>query len=298
MKRVIFFLCAALVLAVGFSDLISKTIPLKTSAESRSLIFNHGLHAEMECAVCHAAATTSKAGKDHLLPGHNNCSECHDVDTDTECATCHIGDPGAGPSIEYSSKFNHESHVNAGVACATCHADLDGMLPKDAVGHFPAMAECMKCHTEKLVTNDCALCHTPDEELRPQDHMLDWLTLHGAAAAEAQNNCAVCHSVADDCQSCHNGDAVSSPHPRNYIARHGQEAHMSEMRCGVCHEEQGFCNECHSAMNILPAGHYRPGWATASGGIHADEAKFDLQSCMACHDSPGSSPVCATCHGE
>jgi hypothetical protein len=299
MKRLLFFLCAAVVLTISFSQVISKTVSQISVAESRGLRFQHGLHADVNCVGCHTMAKTSMTGEDNLFPTHDQCMECHDVDSDNECATCHIGDPDSGPSIhDYSKKFNHAAHANAGLACAACHDDLDGKLPAELMGHFPGMNECMQCHTEKLVTNDCALCHLPEDELRPQDHMVDWLTLHGAAAAESQTSCAVCHSVADDCQSCHNGDAISNPHPKNYIARHGQEAHLSDLRCGVCHEQRDFCNECHRAMNILPAGHYRPGWVTASGGAHADEAQFDLESCMACHDSPGTTPVCATCHGE
>jgi hypothetical protein len=300
MKRVLFFLCTALVLAVGFSDLISKTVLPITAAESRRLIFNHGLHVDNECTYCHVNAKTSKAGLDDLLPTHDNCGECHDVSDNKGCVTCHLDEnPAAGPRVkDYSPKFTHAAHVDAKLTCTNCHADLDTPLPTETIGHFPTMAECMKCHTEKLVSTDCALCHLPDDELRPKDHMLEWLSLHGAAAAESQASCTVCHSLAEDCQACHNGDAVSSPHPRNYIARHGQEAHMSEMRCSVCHDEQSFCNECHKAMNILPAGHYRPGWATTSGGKHAEEAQFDLQSCIACHDTPGKTPVCATCHRE
>ncbi|RQV93840.1 hypothetical protein EH220_07890 [bacterium] len=299
MKRLAFFLCAALILAVGFSEVISKTAPRMTVAESRGMRFQHGLHADMDCADCHTNAKTSTSGHDNLFPTHDQCMDCHDVESDNECATCHIGEPDSGPAIFfYSEKFNHAAHADAGVACATCHQNLDGLVTADVMGHFPAMAECMQCHTEKLVTNDCAMCHMPEDELRPRDHKLDWLTLHGAAAAESQNDCAMCHSIANDCQSCHNGDALTNPHPKNYTSRHGQEAHLSDLRCGVCHEQRDFCNECHRAMNVLPAGHYRPDWATASGGVHADEAKFDLESCMACHDTPGTTPVCATCHGE
>ena len=299
MKRLAFFLCAAIVLAVGFSEVISKTTPTTTVAESRGMRFQHGMHVDLECADCHMAAKTSMTGSDNLMPTHDQCMDCHDVDSDDECATCHIGDPDAGPVIDkYSKKFSHKAHADADLACAACHEDLDGPVEAGVMGHFPGMEACMQCHTDKLVSNDCLICHTADEELRPQDHMQDWLTLHGAAAAESQTSCAVCHSTADDCQSCHNGDAISNPHPKNYISRHGQEAHLSDLRCGVCHEQRDFCNECHRAMNVLPAGHYRSDWATASGGVHADEAKFDLESCMACHDTPGTTPVCATCHGE
>jgi hypothetical protein len=299
MKRLCFFLSAGLVLAVSFSNVISDTVSKMTIAESRGLHFQHGLHTDMDCADCHTEAPRSMSGIDDLFPTHAQCGDCHDVDSDDGCATCHIGDPDAGPRINsYSKKFDHSAHVDAGVDCATCHTNLDEPVGDAMLGHFPEMAECINCHTEKLVTTDCQLCHLPDEDLLPKDHKLEWLTLHGIDAAESQNSCTMCHDIGNDCQACHNGDAVSSPHPRNFLSRHGHDAHLSTMRCGVCHEQRDFCNECHAAYNLLPSGHYRSGWVTAGGGAHADEAKFDLESCMACHDSPGTTPVCATCHGE
>lgn len=271
-----------------------------TSAEARQLIFSHDLHTmevELECAACHAAES-STTGWDDLLPRHEQCSDCHDVEDD--CAMCHRSDPELSPRIrEYSPKFNHSSHIEAGkLSCAECHSDLDDPLPENLIGHFPDMTECMNCHSVKLVSNECSDCHLPTEDLLPVDHKLDWVNLHGLSASISQEECSQCHSVAEDCQACHNGDAVSSPHPRNYVSRHGHDAHLSDLECGVCHDQREFCNDCHRSFNVLPAGHYRPGWLTASGGDHSTEAKFDLESCMSCHEDPDRQPVCAHCHGE
>jgi len=45
-----------------------------------------------ECSECHTAVLESISLKDRLLPDHENCSDCHEVDDDEECATCHIDD--------------------------------------------------------------------------------------------------------------------------------------------------------------------------------------------------------------
>ncbi len=284
-----------------------KQWPLVSSAESRQLKFSHKLHVDengQACEVCHANATASTSGFDDLLPTHAECATCHEVDDQNECSKCHLSaSPSLSPRVNsYSEKFDHARHADkAELECSACHTDLDGGLPANSVGHLPNMAQCMSCHEQKLVKNECATCHMPYENLKPRDHENDWTHFHGAAAEVPGANCAMCHSaqtVANDCQSCHQGDPVLNPHPRNYVFRHGQDAHLSDMRCGECHEQRNFCSECHTAMNILPANHFKPGWVSASGGSHGEEAEFDLESCMSCHDRPATEPVCASCHGK
>lgn len=308
----LFILAGVLVLAslLGFHDATArKPWPMVGSAEARHLKFSHAFHldeAGAACADCHEAASTSKSGEDDLLPTHAECAKCHSVDDQNQCSMCHLdANPVGSPRVSgYSAKFNHELHAGqAELECNVCHQDLDGKLDAATAGHFPTMTACMQCHTDKLVANDCSRCHEPDDELRPRDHHNDWVRLHGMTAADGEDKCNQCHtatSIAGDCQSCHAGDQIVHPHvhPRNYVFRHGQDAHLSDMRCATCHEQRDFCAECHTAMNVLPAGHYRPGWLTATGGEHGQEAEFDLESCMSCHDRPHESPVCATCHTE
>lgn len=302
-KRFALGLCFAGIFVAAVLAQTSHSGKPVTAAAARGLIFDHAFHrtdAELECAACHAA-TTSTTGKDDLLPGHGQCGDCHGVDDTDECSMCHLADePGLSPRVrEFSPKFNHEVHIAQGkITCDACHTDLDAPLPPEQVGHLPMMSQCMTCHDQKRVTNECAACHLPTEDLEPADHKLNWEFLHGISASTSQEECALCHSVAEDCQACHNGDEVSSPHPRNYVSTHGLDAHLSDIACGVCHEQRDFCNECHRSFNVLPADHFRPGWVTASGGDHSDQATFDLESCMSCHETPNQEPVCAQCHGE
>ena len=282
----------------------------KTFAERHELNFSHTLHVEtngMECVACHAGVTQSATGYTNLLPLHPQCADCHDVEAPNNCSMCHTSaTPTAQLAItDYSERFSHCLHLDrAKLECATCHvspAHLDQPLAVGQVGHFPKMTDCMSCHEQRKAANDCATCHMPWEKLTPRDHMVEWLSRHGAvASAEEENRCNQCHGQSNivSCQSCHNGDQVLSPHPRNYVARHGQDAHLSDLRCTTCHETQDDCNACHQQMNVLPAGHFRPGWVTQDGGDHATQAEFDLESCMSCHDIPKQEPACVRCHGK
>lgn len=286
-----------------------KTPAPQTSAERRGLRFSHGQHTEAgaECAKCHNAKA-SQDGWDDLLPGHKQCSECHDVQAADQCKTCHLSDkPEAGPRItRFSPRFGHVRHLEkGGLACDACHTKLDEPLDGARAGHLPHMPECMECHNQKLVKNDCAVCHLPADQLRPRDHTLNWIYKHGVTAAgERDEACNICHGTQQtrvmQCETCHQGDAISSPHPRDYVTRHGADAHLSDVQCSSCHEQRDFCVSCHRANNLVPPNHFPASrWANRQdGGDHTSQASFDLEGCMACHDVSGQDPVCAQCHGK
>jgi hypothetical protein len=288
---------AALLLALASS---AKPEATQTAAERRGLNFPHQLHETqgLGCDACHTNAAASATGADDLLPGHPQCQDCHDVTDAKNCAMCHRGEPGAGPRVSaYSPKFSHQRHLDKGkLGCTVCHANLDQPLVAGSPGHLPVMVECMACHNTKSVKNDCATCHLPKDDLVPADHKLNWVYNHGAGATADQDACHVCHST-DDCQRCHNGDAIFSPHPRNYVSRHGQDARLSDLSCTTCHDRQDDCNACHAQNNVVPVDHFQPGWVNRTdGGKHGEQASFDLESCIACHDDPNQQPVCARCH--
>jgi hypothetical protein len=281
-----------------------------TMAEQRGLIFSHTLHVEsngLDCATCHVGVEKSRTGGDNLLAGHSQCAACHDVAAPSTCTMCHLSaTPAPQPPIsDYSAKFGHLTHVaSAKLECAACHQDLDTPAAADHRGHFPSMSECMACHEQHQVSTACATCHTSTENLKPRDHLVNWLNSHGTEASlEQESRCNQCHnrigSKAPDCQNCHNGDPVVSPHPRNYMSRHGQDAHLTDVTCTVCHEGLDDCNTCHREMNVYPSNHQRAGWAIpGEGGEHTSEAAADLESCMSCHETPGHDPVCVRCHGK
>ena len=55
--------------------------------------FSHSFHSDLaECADCHSAVSESISLNDRLLPDHDDCSNCHEVDDDEECSTCHANE--------------------------------------------------------------------------------------------------------------------------------------------------------------------------------------------------------------
>jgi Cytochrome c7 and related cytochrome c len=55
--------------------------------------------------------------------------------------------------------FSHEIHnKKAGVECATCHGPV---ASRNSLGQEKsiAMTDCMRCHDQYKVSNDCDLCH-------------------------------------------------------------------------------------------------------------------------------------------
>ncbi len=57
-------------------------------------VFSHGAHEEVACVSCHTDVTKSEATHDVLLPGVNNCRECHADPgaadhVPSDCITCH-----------------------------------------------------------------------------------------------------------------------------------------------------------------------------------------------------------------
>jgi hypothetical protein len=54
--------------------------------------FDHSQHGLVDCASCHAAATTSQQSSDVLLPGIATCRSCHHSGAEaaeSRCFECH-----------------------------------------------------------------------------------------------------------------------------------------------------------------------------------------------------------------
>jgi hypothetical protein len=257
----------------------------------------------------------------------NDCAYCH---TDPDNIV-------AGPVMDREIIFAHNQHVAmAGVECTTCHAgienvDLGSSMP------LPAMATCNTCHNDRKATNACESCHTDFVNLFPADHSeSNFLRNHkdmtrlGALDA----SCQTCHTETF-CQQCHQGaglkgftkrDLTTEPrgktstrdgkdqmvlqnaHELNYRFTHGFDAKSRQSDCASCHVQETFCVECHQAggnitqLTFKPASHAVPGFTTlgpgSGGGLHADEARRDIETCMSCHNVEGADPTCMTCHTE
>jgi hypothetical protein len=258
----------------------------------------HAVHAENDvaCEKCHPAAT-STAGTDNLLPPMETCAECHDVTDETTCGQCHANPqaPAAAPRVTtLAQKFSHAKHLGPSADCGVCHGPGGKYEPA-----LPEKSICRRCHETAPGLADCGVCHATDETRRPATHTMQWLSLHASEARVDEGRCMVCHTQTD-CQECHAGDNVRPRvHPLNYEYNHALEARSSELTCSACHEDPQFCQACHLENYVMPENHSRADWTAGSlGGRHAEEAEFDLESCVACHDGGQAAPVCARCHGR
>ncbi len=306
LKAPILLIVSPLMIAFVFQ----ARLPAGLVAETSELIFDHVRHVEDEglvCDDCHSGVESSASGLDNLLPNKDVCSDCHEVDDEAECGTCHSNVDEAKPLTpitDYSEKFTHEGHLGTGLECQDCHAAV--LRPVDpvvgAVGALPTMINCVDCHEQKSASLECSTCHMPSEDLRPVTHAADFLRVHGVLArADAHDaldrmQCQTCHQESY-CQDCHEGDNLDRlTHPLNYQFTHALDARGQERACVTCHADPVFCADCHIDNQVLPQNH-RPGWSnTIDGGMHRFEAAADLNSCISCHQD-NADQVCQPCHG-
>ncbi len=268
------------------------------------LIFSHQLHIEeneIECQTCHTKSEESITGSEDLLPTRAICGNCHDVDDEDNCKTCHGKMiPRALPRIQdYKEQFSHKKHIESGQDCQKCHEDK---IHKNIILPYilPDMNRCIECHRAEAVTHRCETCHIPEEIQKPVNHTSDFIHSHGdlgknESIGSSEKSCSTCHEP-PYCQNCHEGDNLDrKTHPLNFQFTHALKAQGKEMECSVCHTEKQFCIECHRDNNVLPHNH-TAGWAiTNVGGRHRDEAINDLESCMACHEQ-NAELICQKCH--
>ena len=137
------------------------------------IAYNHSLHVEgegLECIDCHAYVEQLPRA---TLPELEICLDCHDVDPISEEESAeeailieHIESEREiawqrvyeVPDHVY---FSHRRHVVSGeLECATCHGDVGSFTEPvtEAFMEF-TMDDCMDCHNDNGVTNDCLTCH-------------------------------------------------------------------------------------------------------------------------------------------
>jgi hypothetical protein len=189
----------------------------------------------------------------------------------SDCLACH----------DKVSEKTFSASVHGGMSCTDCHAGITEIPHKTPL---PAV-DCATCHTE----NFCQQCHGPVElkGFGRKDLSGDPRPWTGPKDQPAQTT-------------------VQRVHDLNYRLTHGIDARSRQSDCATCHNVQEFCVECHQAggnvnqFKFKPASHTLPGWTTlgtgSGGGLHAQEAQRDMESCVGCHDVPGQDPVCLTCH--
>jgi len=303
----------SVILIVGFfllqphaSDYI-RPDPVR-SASIENLTFSHERHViqeELECLDCHGSAEDSETGADNLIPDHETCEDCHEVEEEDNCVQCH--ENGDAPVeliriVDYNRKFSHNKHLEVDLSCVTCHDSMPEKTDVDPIV-LPSMVACLDCHEDRSVSVTCQTCHLGTDRLTPPSHEGDFRRVHAdlsrfdANLIDGEKTCQTCHQD-DFCQDCHESENVDErTHPLNWEFTHALEAQSAEVTCQSCHSELTFCAECHSQNLIMPHSH-TPGWVNrieGDGGRHRLEALNDIQTCMSCHVDDAD-VICGTCH--
>ena len=268
--------------------------------------FSHSLHHDLvDCQDCHTAIIESNSLKDRLLPNHDNCAQCHDVDNGDECTTCHYEDTFEALTQKESNLiFSHNLHVkNSEMNCESCHKGLNEVdYSWQSAGARASMETCYSCHNNKTVSsNACESCHISTVNLLPQDHKVtNYIHNHKFAAREFNANCAMCHDD-QSCYECHvsttgitenntandfyqpfypsnyvdgsKQQAIQRVHDLNYRYTHGIDADGKTTECQTCHQIETFCVECHQSeggdyafSGMVPASHLKPTFETIGVG--------------------------------
>jgi len=170
--------------------------------------------------------------------------------------------PQMRSTADARGKFDHQRHAkplaSLRVTCLDCHRfdaqietsneGLADELSRSAL--FPGSTPCHFCHRESATKmtgapDACATCHENLRPLRPADHDVAWLKVHGSMARVEPERCGSCHRQAE-CISCHQSrDSIQTlVHERNFRFFHSIEARANPARCGICHRED-FCIRCH-----------------------------------------------------
>lgn len=147
-------------------------------APQQPIAFSHALHAgtlKVPCGYCHSGAARSRIAG---VPSVETCMGCHKVTkTDSPAIKQLTAIYDSGQPLEWKRVhslpdhvyFDHRPHVTAGIACQTCHGEVQTMN--------------VVSRQMSLRMSACLACHRGPEEALPK----------GSTIKRGPENCAACH---------------------------------------------------------------------------------------------------------
>lgn len=244
----------------------------KLVASVKELSFSHKKHLSLgkKCEDCHINMGNYKYSNDNpnKYPSMDNCYACHnDREVTNACEACHTNTTNLVPVNHLSSNFLNE------------HKGVINLSDKNN--------NCMMCHSD----NFCQVCHSAagyKGKNAANDFFAPYYT-KGTGTIRTRAELKKLNTV----------------HDLNYLYTHGLDAQQKTYECKTCHDVGNFCAACHNnggnvMTGIMPRSHINPNFKTigvnTGGGLHAELARKDVESCQACHDVNGADPVCIRCH--
>jgi hypothetical protein len=251
------------------------------------------------------------------MPGHDVCSECHEIDEEnpsTDCLQCHKAKTPQEIEVLYAKEpaavetreivFSHETHTYMDAKCQDCHIRATTSASSEDSILAPLEA-CLACHDDKKAPLvECSVCHIESSPVNAT-HKLNWEIEHGLESKFGGSQCMTCHHE-DTCTNCHQ---IRKPRDHNNTWRkitHGAEAAWNRSRCMACHQED-FCDRCH--QNTQPRSH-TAGWNSGPMPRHCSQCHIPIGpvNCSVCHEQaphpsappsphpPFSGFLCEECH--
>lgn len=247
----------------------------KLESSDRGIIFSHKFHTEtgkMQCTDCHTGLDKVKLSGESAgsFPNMEKCYSCHNNKTATNnCEACHKNLTTLKPKDHLVSNFLNEHKVISDVE--------KGNNSKN----------CMMCHSD----NFCQACHSAGK-YNGSNQKNDFYAPYYSKENGVRTERAALQKL-------------NNVHELNYLYTHGLDANHKGFECKTCHDAEQFCSACHqnggnTLTGIAPKNHLEPNFKTfgvnTGGGLHADLARRDIESCQSCHSSSGADPVCVKCH--
>jgi len=158
----------ALLAAVAVSFVL-LALPPETRAQGpkQPIAFSHKQHAgdfKIDCQYCHSdARRSSYAG----IPSVKRCMGCHQIVAANKPEVQKLqGYWKESRPVQWERihkvagfvYFPHKRHVQVGLACQTCHGEVQAMTEVAQVAPL-TMGWCVSCHAERRAPLDCVVCH-------------------------------------------------------------------------------------------------------------------------------------------
>ena len=149
-------------------------LPGTLKGPRQPIFYRHDVHAgqyRIPCLYCHNNAANSWTAN---IPTVGTCMGCHLVISAPDSAgtpypeitrlRAYADSARSIPwvrvfKISEHAHFPHMRHVNAGLACQTCHGNIQQEPQVFAAQDINLMGFCTNCHMKRGVTRDCTACH-------------------------------------------------------------------------------------------------------------------------------------------
>lgn len=138
------------------------------STPDQPIKFSHEIHAgklQIACLDCHSFADK---GRQASLPPVSKCMSCHTaVKTDSPEIIELTRHWNEKKPVEWSRihkvsdfvYFSHKRHVKAGIACQSCHGQVEAIGYPMEQRRSLTMGFCVGCHRARGAPLDCTTCH-------------------------------------------------------------------------------------------------------------------------------------------